>query len=91
MGAAADSVFSTLLVHVCGGHGLKAPPTDIVYVNIKAPFKFTDEAILLTPEAPSPVRASERLIPPQVSLSTTGYLGFSKVCVRVCFVQSGLL
>lgn len=48
VGADADIMFTTHLRNVCGGHSLKAPLTDIVYLNIKVLFKFTDEANLLT-------------------------------------------
>lgn len=48
VGAEADLMFTTHLRNVRGGHSLKALLTDIVDVNIKVTFKFTDEVNLLT-------------------------------------------
>lgn len=42
---------SAHLRNVCRGHSLKAPPTDNVYADIKASFRSTDEARLLTQRA----------------------------------------
>lgn len=47
VGADADA-FGAHLRNVRGGHSLKAPPTDNVYADIKASFRSTDGANLLT-------------------------------------------
>lgn len=72
VGADAD-VFSAHLRHVRGGHSLKAPPTDNVYADIKASFRSTDEANLLTPRHRA--RGGEHVrVRPYLSLCVTVWL-----------------